>query len=249
MSKKNKDGASRFNIKFNRVAFGLLLIACAVLIILDSVGVGLGFLNSVPAVTLIIGAILALWLLDRIVRLRISEIFFPLAFMFILFEKYIASWLSLKGNNIMSNWLVLLLALLLHIGFTLIIPKRQKHGFKTVYKGGVENGSKNNSHNASMGSSIIYIDCNTFVEERVKNEMGSCHVYFTNVDQYVGGGVLNLVNELGSLKVHVPTGWRIESSVTNEMGGFTEPSDKDVGEKSIVINGVNELGAISIDRD
>jgi hypothetical protein len=33
------------------------------------------------------------------------------------------------------------------------------------------------------------------------------------------------------------------------MGGFTEPSDKDVGEKSIIINGVNELGAISIDRD
>lgn len=247
--KTSKRGKVHFTVKFNRVAFGLLLIACAAVIILDAVGVGLGFLSNVPAVTLIIAAVLLLWFLNALVKLRISEIFFPLAFLFMLLEEYIASWVSYKSSNIMNNWLVLLIAILLHVGTALVIPKRKRKRFKAAVNNGVEYESNSKTHNSSMASSIIYIDCTSFVEETVTSEMGSCQVYFTNIEQYTGNGVLNLTNELGSLKVHVPTGWRIESSVSNELGGFSEPSDKDEGDKTIFINGTNELGAINIVRD
>ena len=249
MSSENKNGGSRFNVKFNKVVFGLLLIACATLMVLDSFGIGLGFLSDVPAFALVIGAILILWLIDRIVRLRISQIFFPLAFLFMLFEKYIAQWISHGSDNIMNNWLVIFVALLLHAGTAMITPKRRNKGLKFTYNTKAEKTENENTHNASMGSSIIYIDCASFVSENIVNEMGSCQVYFTNIDQYVGGGTVNVTNELGSVKIHVPSGWRIESSISNEMGGCSEPQDKDVGDKSIVINCLNELGAINIVRD
>ena len=107
--KTTKNGDKlKVKVKFNRIAFGLLLIACAVIIILDTAGIGLAFLSGVPSITLIIGALLLLWFLSDLVKLRISRSFFPLAFLFILFEKHIAGWLKLESENIMNNWFVLL---------------------------------------------------------------------------------------------------------------------------------------------
>ena len=72
-------------ISFNNVALGILLIVCAVVIILDSLGVALGFFSGIPATTLILGSLVLVWLLTNLIRLKIPGLFIPLAILFVLF--------------------------------------------------------------------------------------------------------------------------------------------------------------------
>jgi uncharacterized membrane protein YhhN len=110
-------------ISFNKVALGILLIVCAVVIILDSLGVALGFFNGIPATTLILGSLVLVWFLTNLIRLKIPGLFIPLAILFVLFEKYIAAALSLESKNIIDNWIVFVVAILLNCGFSMLLPK------------------------------------------------------------------------------------------------------------------------------
>ncbi len=243
--KETKNG-NKFTcrVSADRIAFGLLFIACAVLIILDSVGVSLGFFSGVPAIKLIVGAMLAVWLISELIKLNISGIFFPAAFIFMLFEKYIAKWAGLEKSNIINNWLVILAALLLTIGIDLITPR--KRIFK-INRGG-EASEKKNVHNSALSSSAVYIDCSDFVYEKVKNDLGSCNVYFSNVEKYEGNGTLEVQNDLGATRIHVPSEWKIISSISNDLGAVSKPEDTGSGDKTINIIGANNLGAVSIVR-
>ncbi len=233
-----------FHIKLsaNRLVFGLLFIACAVCIILDAVGVSLGFLSGIPAWVMILTVINLIWLFDEIIKLKLSEIFFPIAFIFMLLEKYIAKWCGLEKSNIINNWLVFLCAILLCIGAKLITPKK-KFRFTKQF-------SKVKSHKSSCGTaSTIYVDCASDEDTvTVKNELGSCNVYFSNVESYEGNKTLYVENELGSMIIHVPSELRIASSISNELGSVTEPEDKGNGDKVIRITGTNELGSLRITR-
>ncbi|MBE6582078.1 MAG: hypothetical protein E7648_02290 [Ruminococcaceae bacterium] len=229
-----------FKLSVNRLAFGLLFIACAVLIILDAVGFSLGFLSGIPAWVLILTALNLVWLIDQIVKLKISEVFIPIAFIFMLLEKYIAGWCGLGKSNIINNWLVFLCALLLMIGAKLITPKKR---FKKQF-------SKAENHKTSRGTaSTVYVDCETENENvSVKNELGACNVYFSNVESYKGGMVLEVYNELGAMTIHVPKEWNIVTNIKNELGAVTASEEEGTTDKTIFINGKNELGSVRITR-
>lgn len=248
-------------IRFNNVALGVLLIACAVVIILDSLGVSLGFFNGIPATTLILGSLVLVWFLTNLIRLKIPGLFIPLAILFVLFEKYIASALSLESKNIIDNWIVFVVAILLNCGFSMLLPKSSmniRFG-KSIYINGKNSTHTSNSesnHTASskgrknsMSSSIVYIDCSTFVSETVTNEMGSCQIYFTNVDQYAGNGVLTVKNRLGSMCINIPYDWSVNNQISNSMSSVSDIDDGTSGGLSITLNGSNELGSLSINKE
>ncbi|MBO5039864.1 MAG: hypothetical protein J6L23_01835 [Clostridia bacterium] len=229
-----------FKLSVNRLAFGLLFIACAVLIILDAVGFSLGFLSGIPAWVLILTALNLVWLIDLIVKLKISEVFIPIAFIFMLLEKYIAGWCGLGKSNIINNWLVFLCALLLMIGAKLITPKRRF---------GKRFSKIKHNHTSPGTASTVYVDCETEDETvTVKNELGACNVYFSNVESYKGGMVLEVYNELGAMTIHVPKEWNIVTNIKNELGAVSASEEEGTTDKTIFINGKNELGSVRITR-
>ncbi len=235
-----KGNTVHFKLSANRLVFGLLFIACAVLIILDAVGISLGFLSGIPAWVLILTVLNLIWLIDVIIKLKLSETFFPIAFIFMLLEKYIAKWCGLGKSNIINNWLVFLCALLLCIGAKLITPKRKftKHFSKAA------------NHKTSRGTaSTIYVDCAAEEDTvTVKNELGACNVYFSNVESYKGGMTLLVHNELGAMNINVPSEWNVVTNIVNELGAMTTPEGNESTGKTIFINGRNELGAVNIKR-
>ncbi|MBQ8254351.1 MAG: hypothetical protein IJY94_02475 [Clostridia bacterium] len=239
-----------FKVSANRLVFGILFIACAVLIILDAVGVSLGFLgflSGIPAWVLILTLINLIWLIDEIIKLKFSEVFFPIAFIFMLLEKHIAKWCGLEKSNIINNWLVILCALLLMIGAKCIIPKR-RFTFTKTYNN--KQFCDTNEHKHARGSaSTVYVDCGSDEETvTVRNELGACSVYFSDVESYKGNKTLCIHNELGAMTIHVPSELRIISSISNELGSVSEPEDKGSGDKIIRITGSNELGSLRITR-
>lgn len=63
-----------------------------------------------------------------------------------------------------------------------------------------------------------YISCTEFENETVTCEKSVCDVYFTNINDYKGDATLQINNTKGNVKIHIPNGWKVVSSVSNDKG-------------------------------
>ena len=230
----------------NGLFFGIILVCAAVALILD--GLGISISGAQISAWSIVGGVLCLaWLVVEIVELKFSHIFFPLAFIFLLFEGQIAAWLGYGDPNLISNWIVLLAALLLTVGVGALggnFKKRKK--IKSGENGNAVVINTNEKKNFSSAS-VIYVDAADLGEYEVENNCGSIHVYIENADRYGGGGALNVDNNCGSMVVHVPNAWRVVSSVDNSLGSVKIPSHETAeGAPVLKITGENNLGSLAI---
>ena len=226
-------------MKTGKLFWGLGFLFAAFLIILDIVGVIPTLLSAVGEVSvfsLILGLLLLSYGIARLIRGKISEIFLPLAFIFMLFEKNIAFLYGSENENIVNNWLVLLVAVLLYIGFEILFSKKKKH-IKLV---------ASESNNA-LKSATVYVDCENFTSNNIiVNKLGECTVHFQNIDKYKGEQTLTVSNSLGAMTVNVPSSWTLIVDVDNTMGEVDTPPPCDNGGPILRINGKNSLGALEI---
>ena len=236
-----KDGEKKSH-GWERVFWGIVFLAAAVLIILYATGVNLGVIGEIPVIDMILGVILLAWIIRCFVKVQIPGVFLPLGLLFCVFEKEIADWCGMAYDKpagmILNHWLVLLIVVLLTAGSALLLrPLRLKR--KAAKGATVNHGS----------SSTLYIDCAGFSEESVKNELGSTNVWFSNKDSYQGGGVLRVHNELGNTTVHVPPEWQVAVNVTKELGNVSVFGPGTPGGKLLTIEGHCELGNVSVRND
>ena len=227
-------------MKTKKLFWGLGFLLAAALIILDAVGIIPSLLSAVGKVSifsLILGLLLLSFVIERLCKGKVADIFFPLAFIFMLFEKNIAVLCGLEDENIINNWLVLLIALLLHAGFAILLPSphtRKRHRKCAT------------SHENAFNSSTIYIDCETFTSSTVTNKLGECTVHFRGIDKYQGGQTLTVENNLGSMTVNVPVAWTAVVDVNNAIGSLDTPLYSDNGGPVLYIKGENHLGSLEI---
>ena len=216
-----------------KILSGLCFLALAALLILDAFHIFDPFTERIGKVSVwaILGVIaLVSFIIHRIAKGKISHIFIPLALVFMLIEHNIAFLCGADNSNLINNWVLLLIAVLLTIGFSLIFPHKY-HWNK-------------NHMSISSGSSTIYVDSATCAPDYVENNLGSTLVYFENPDAYLGNGSLYVENNLGAIKIHLPKAWCARVSVENNLGSVHAPK-KDSG-IPITIKGENNLGSISI---
>ena len=89
-----------------KIFFGILFIALAIGLILDAVGVMPVIIDGIGEISvfkIILGIMLVSIVINRIFKLKIGDIFLPLALLFMLFEKNIAYTLKLQDENIINN--------------------------------------------------------------------------------------------------------------------------------------------------
>ncbi|MBQ8407293.1 MAG: hypothetical protein IJY39_00360 [Clostridia bacterium] len=228
-----------------KIFWGLGFVLAAVLIILDTLDIIsplVGFMGEVSIFAIIVGLLLFAFIIARLIKGRIAEIFFPLAFIFMLFEKNIANLAGLEEENIINNWLVILIALLLSIGFSILFSSHKvNHG---NHGGTIEiNG---NYAESNLGSSTIYVDCDTFTPSCIENSLGSCSVHFENPQNYKGDKTLHVENNLGSMVINVPGHWIVKSNIENNLGGSHVARNNDEVGPVLYINGENNLGSLTI---
>ena len=227
-------------MKTGKLFWGLGFLLAAVLIILDVVGVVptmLAAVGEVSVFALILGLLLLSYAIARLCRGRIAAIFFPIALIFMLFEKNIAFLCGLEGEDIVNNWLVLLIALLLHIGCVILFPSRIFH--RKHVKCSVRSSN-------ALNSSTVYVDCASFNPSTVENKLGECTVHFQNVDKYQGEQTLTVSNHLGAMTVNVPSAWTLIIDVDNSMGSIEAPPSHDGGGPTLYIKGENHMGDLEI---
>ena len=209
------------------VFWGLVLILAAAALILD--GVGFSFGIGITLWHVIGGVILLSWIVSECVKLRFHAIFFPLAFLFMLFEGVIASWLGREDPNMISNWTLLLAALLLTIGV----------GALTKRSGGREN--------ARLGNSTLYFDANDPGGCIVSDNVGNIHVYFINKEHYNGLGVVSVRNSVGKVTLHVPSEWNVVTECKDTLGSVNVPEREQVAGKSITVSVRDSVGSVTVE--
>ncbi len=226
---------NKFSFKKSGVFWGIILILSAVLIILDSIGIGLGFLSGVPVITVILGIICVAWLIDELIKLKFTHIFFPLAFIFILFQDKIVQLANLK-SQIMSNWIVLICALLLTIGSSMIFRTNRVSKKEKMVK---------NQH--KFGNSTQYFDAGEQSDFNVENNFGKTEVFFSNVENYLGDGTLRVENNMGATVINVPKEWNVFVKIENNMGSVKAEENHPVNGKVLNIIGKNNMGSVVVE--
>lgn len=226
-----------------KLFWGVGLILLAVLLILNEIGVFEplnALMADVSVFSLVCGLFLFSYILSRIIRGQIRDIVFPLAFLFMLFESFIAKLLKHEDSNLINNWILLVVAFLLWLGFSVLFPrsKRKKHRkqahMKTTY---AEN---------DLGNATIYVDSATLSPSHIENDLGNCKIMFENVDQYTGDGTLYIDNSLGSVTVCVPSTWLAICEIESNLGAVSVQNAPNENAPVLHLCGENDLGHISV---
>ena len=232
------------NFKNNKtltlLIWGFALIFAAVFLILDNAGVNFGI--ELAPWRIILGALDLAWIIALCIKLRFTDLFFPLAFLFFIFEGPIASALGHEDGNLINNWIVLLAALMLTIGFKAIFSK---HG--AVKVGGTEKtNSENSAVHGKLGNSTVYIDAADAAEQTIHDNLGKIDVFFTNKEAYTGEGLVNIHDNLGSITVHVPSEWDVVTQTADNLGKINVPEKEASGSVSITLKIHNNLGVVNV---
>ena len=224
------------------IFLALAIILLAGLLLTDAIlgAVGVPFFEEISLGKCFLGVVLAASFLNGLFNLYAGRFFLSAAFLFMLFEGEIAKYAGMKEDNILSNWLVFFCAVLLAIGFSMLLSRfreRKKH------KNFIKYGAKH-LHNR-LESTVRYAD-STVSKHVFENRMGKLDVYFDNVDRYEGGTEVLLENRMGCIVVHVPAKWCIECSVKNHTGQVSAKRGDPEGKK-IYITGTNHMGQILVE--
>ena len=219
-----KERKSGLHLTKSAVFWGLILILAAAALILDGAGIsfGMGF----TALHVVGGILLLAWLGTELFRGKIWNIFFPLAFLFMLFEGFLAGLLGREDPNLISNWIVLLAALLLTIGSRLLF-RREKKGI-------------------AMGDRALYLDGGELEDVRISENLGKVNVYIVNPERYEGEGRITVQENLGQVVIHLPEDWFVKSEVRETIGAVNVPTQTWNGGKVIVLSVRENIGEIRV---
>ncbi len=213
--------------------WGVFLILSAVVIILDSIDL----FGSVSIFRLLLYIMCIAWFTKELLDRNISKLFFPAAFIFLLFEKYIGTCFDL-GTNIISNWVVLLAALLLTVGVGFLTNDVT---FGKRLRGHVVSSRSSNT----FGEKTKYIDCSTLGNAFVKNSFGETNVYFQNVETFTGGTVI-IENSYGEVTLHVPHALRVKTEISSFCGEVNEVRRGEAVAPTLLVTGKNSFGEVNI---
>lgn len=213
-----------------KIIYGVLLIAAAVLIILASLDMPLGFIGTVPVIDIALSALLVIFCIRAVTLRKYWRIPFYPAIIFMLLEEEIAGYLGRDDGNIISNWTVLLCAVLLAAGI----------GFITSH---IHDG-----YSVKLSAQTRYIDGGTFTKGHIKVSLGSAEVHFENAESYKGDGVLDIDCSLGNLEIFVPSSWMLETDIKVDMGNVDVAAGGTVGGPLLTIKGTCDKGNVMIHR-
>lgn len=222
----------------NKIIWGVIFLLCAAGILLFALYPGYSaafgiqlwkFFFAVPLFYCVISNVVSLFTGKRHFTIAL-----PLALLFLLFERNFAILLG-KPADFINNWLLLLGAILIDIGFKCIFPKKKNYTHKV------------SEFTSTMKRSTHYLDA-TKGDHSISNEIGSAVVYFQNTDAVCANNPvrLHVSNDVGSVTVHVPQQWCVNCNIDNSLGKVDCRTNVADGAPHIFITGENNVGRIEI---
>ena len=223
-----------------RILWGTLLLAGAILIILSSLNVELGFIGLLSVSDLILGAIIiaigACFAYDRMW----SALPFVAAVLFFIFESEIAESIGKESGNILNNWVVIVCAVLASIGISFITSPVKEKKFKKKEEYGKYTSS------TRFANDVKYFDCANFNNYYYKLSMSNGEISFENTDKYSGNGNLTVNCKMSNLVINVPSNWCVESKIVNKLGEVTIPMSANPSGPRLILDGETNMSTVEV---
>lgn len=210
-------------MKKDNIIWGLLLILAAVCLIAGK----LDLLGGINIWNLILSVVLVGLMIKNIFRINFYGIFFPMAFLAILYDKPL-------GIEVLTPWTVLIAAAFISFGLSLIFPKKRIYNhqfnnrnyhkphdehFERVVNEADPNHVKCNVH---FSSEIKYINSNAFEGADISCSFGAAKIYFDNAILKSNQASIRLNTSFAGLELYIPSTWRVVNYTTTFMGAIEE---------------------------
>lgn len=236
--------------KKNNILFGLILICLAAVILLNQFNV----FGSVSVFGIVIAVLLVCAIISGIREHNFGGIFFPLALLYIVFDEQIE---ALTGFPETSTWIVLLVALLLSVGFSMIFPNWEKtsrwheHRDENMHGNHQKTVDKNEDGKFfcenRFGEFTRRIETDNLMSASLRNNFGEMNIHFENATVYDQIVYVDVQVSFGSLKLYVPKEWDIEQNISVFAAQVKEENYASAaGTKAIRLSGTVNFGEIII---
>ena len=221
-------------MKTKNILWGIFFVCAAVLLVLGQMGYfeeleGVSIWNFVIAVLLIPIMVTSLW------KLNFFGVFFPLGLILYTFAQPL-------GIESIALRHILLAALLLSIGFSLIFPgknKSWKTGIPFIgcdwdcdWEDGIENAFAPETKESANGEFVFfqqrfggsskYLNSKCLKNVKIACSFGGMAVYFEDAQLSPEGAVVNIEMLCAGAELYIPREWNVENKITATLGGVEE---------------------------
>ncbi len=224
---------------------GIVLIIFAVCILLDRMGA----LPNIPILKLGVLLLLVLVFFDSIRKLEFIGMAIPVG---------IGGWMFRNelGLSAVPGYLILVVAVLIGIGLTMIFGTRKKDWLQH-FGGKKFKGDSLSSYYEEEGSFDIdnnfnakteYVNIKNIRRGKIDNALGQLTVYLNGSTIDPAGATIDMDNGLGNLIVFIPKEFRVKFKTENGLGNIDIHGEgsKDENEPIVYINLDNGLGKVDI---
>ena len=223
---------------------GIGFLMAAAFVIIGSMGI----FGEISVWKLLFSFVLVLILIKSALKLRWTPVLFSLAFLAILYDKFL-------GIENLTPWPVLGAAWLGSIGLDMIFGKKheQAHFDFDFDFGGRNRGVKvdgngvskvdESEHNFKCDVSFVsitkYIKSQSLQNASINNSFGQVMIYFDEAVLDNGTANVRVINSFGNVKLYIPSDWEVLVKQSESFGQVkTFKSD---GIMNCVIEGSNKL--------
>lgn len=240
----------------NSIFWGLMLIAVACYLILCQLHI---VTLAVSITKLILGVIFVGTAINSIIERSFAGFFFSLAFLWIIFD-------NILGLPHISTKIVIIVALLLTIGFSMLFPKKNfnykysnqnKHAEWDDYddpdKVGrhqtIFNEDTNDTFYGSnrFGASAKYINTGDFKKADLDCSFGELKVYFDSAKIISESAEIHVRQSFGSTQLFIPKEWQIIPKASVFAGAIEERNrNKSTGSPVVYLTGEVKFGSVII---
>ncbi|WP_194192548.1 LiaF transmembrane domain-containing protein [Clostridium chrysemydis] len=227
-------------MKKDRVLFGIILILGSIFMILSK----LGYFEDFNIFYLFLSGVFLFVSIRSLFRKNFYGVFFPLAFIGIIYSKQL-------GITDITPGPILIAAALLSLGLSLIFKKPKyvinNGDYDKIYEDVAYEDSEYINLNTSFGSSIKYINTDNFKCANLSCSFGSMKLYFDNASILNDSAVLKLDVSFGGVEIFVPKDWYIDDKTSVSFGGLTEKNKGDRNtSKTLILTGDISFSGVDI---
>lgn len=234
--------------KARKIFWGVLFVLGAATVIAWK----LGYLGELGIWTVLLSVALLGVFVDGIFMRSFGMMSFSVAFFIIVND-------TLLGLEAITPWPVLIAALLLTIGLSILFPHHGKwhkyanHVCNHHDRHGCESDSSDNlngenvNYQICFGEAVKYITSQELSQVSLECSFGSLVVYFDNAVLKDGTATVHVANSFGSTVLYVPSDWKTIHKTKNAFGGTTEKGHGNPNATNILnIYGDISFGALEI---
>lgn len=245
---------NRVSVNSSRIFWGVFLIAAAVFVVLNQMGIWtyrLGFWAIVGAIFFLAG------LINGVLKFKIVQSVFSLAFLLMIFAE------PLHITKLVP-WTILLAAVLISLGLEIIFRNR----FHTItyankkIKNFREKREDNSNHlftetvstdrgahvqiDQTLSDTSRYIHSKELETINITAKMGDINVYLDDAQAAGDEVVMTITSTMSDINIFVPLSWQVENHLNPTLGDLKILGQSNGGGPRLIIQGSSTMSDIEI---